>query len=172
MPNSESMPGISIPPFKYLHRESRDGPTPAEELSARRGKSPFPQHFPGLILTSRHDQHPAKPGISRGQQERAPSGLKSWNKAMEGAAGHLSAVTHCCNISGQLIRQRAKGSQLRGAALWERSRRWGSDGDSEGWSRVPLFLAFAQMEIQRPLLTNQCTCALCAFVSAGRHRGG
>lgn len=64
MPNSESMPRISITPLKHLHPESRDGPTWAEELSARRGKVHFPQHFPCLNQITRHDNRPARPGIS------------------------------------------------------------------------------------------------------------
>lgn len=60
--------------------------------------------------------------MRRGQHERALSGWKSWNNTQKAAAGRFSAVTHCCNISGHLIRQRMKSSQLRGATLWERRR--------------------------------------------------
>lgn len=86
MPNSESMPGISITPFKYLHRESRDGPTWVEERSARRGKVQFPRHFPCLIQIRQHVKHPAKPGNSLPEfpdETRAAGARSFWIKVME-----------------------------------------------------------------------------------------
>lgn len=83
MPNSESMPGISITPFQYLHRESRDGPTRARNSLLCGEKAPPPQTFSLFIQTSRHDQHPAKPGVF----PWAAGARSSWIRVMEESHG-------------------------------------------------------------------------------------